>query len=287
MTNWLPGTGISAWSRRRSEVCDTTAAASPAESAPGRRTAAVRAYWEAQPCGTTTAGVSGQAGMSEAWFAAVERERYRAEPFVHSVAQFTRWSGKKVLEIGVGAGADHLQFARAGADLSGVDLTDAAIQITRAHLAAHRLHSDLRRADAEHLPFDDASFDLVYSWGVIHHAPHPELVISEIHRVLRPGGTFLGMLYARHSVVTLKLWARHGLMEGHPLTPFDRLVAAHMESPGTKAYTETEVRKLFAAFSSCSTHRIATEWDRSRLPRRLGALLPDAVGWFIAIEATR
>jgi ubiquinone/menaquinone biosynthesis C-methylase UbiE len=268
-------------------VDDIATAASPAEPASGPRTAAVRAYWEAQPCGTTTPGVSEQPRMSEAWFAAVERDRYRAEPFVHSVAQFTRWSGKKVLEVGVGAGADHLQFARAGAVLSGVDLTEAAIQITRAHLAAHGLHSDLRRADAEHLPFDDASFDVVYSWGVIHHAPHPEAVIAEIHRVLRPEGTFLGMLYARRSVVTLKLWTRHGLMEGHPLTPFDRLVAEHMESPGTKAYTQSEVRKLFAGFSSCSTRRFATEWDRSRLPRRLAALLPDAVGWFIAIEADR
>ena len=249
--------------------------------------AAVQSYWEVQPCGTKEQAVVQERAFSGAWFEAIERERYRHEPFIHSVAQFTRWRGKRVLEIGVGAGADHLQFARAGACVSGVDLTDAAISITRAHLGAYGLSSDLRRADAQHLPFDDASFDLVYSWGVIHHAPSPEAVISEIRRVLRPGGTFLGMLYARRSVVTLKLWARHGLMAGRPFTPLAQLVATHMESPGTKAYTEAEARDLFAAFSSCSTHRLATEWDRSRLIARLGSLLPDAVGWFIAIEARR
>jgi len=268
-------------------VGDSTAAAPRVPSAEGPLSVEVRSYWEARPCGTGAEVVGDHPPLSRAWFAAVERERYRAEPFVHSVAQFTRWSGTKVLEIGVGAGADHLQFARAGAELSGVDLTDAAIQITRAHLAAHGLHSDLRRANAERLPFADASFDLVWSWGVIHHAPHPEMVISEVRRVLRPGGTFLGMLYARRSMVALKLWVRHGLMEGHPLTPLGRLVGAHMESRGTKAYTESEVRDLFAGFASCSTRRIVTEWDRSRLPRRLGSLLPDAVGWFIAIEARR
>jgi SAM-dependent methyltransferase len=224
---------------------------------------------------------------SAEWFHTVERNRYELEPMVHSVAQFTRWAGKRVLEIGVGAGADHLQFARAGADLHGVDLTDAAIETTRAHLAVHGLTSDLRRVDAEHLPFDDASLDLVFSWGVIHHSEHPERIVAEIRRVLRPGGTFLGMLYARRSAVALRLWARHGLMCGRPLRSLADVVASHVESPGTKSYTEREVGAIFAGFTSCSTRRTATVWDRSRLPKPIGSLIPDFLGWFIAIEATR
>src|SRR5205085_1465488 len=82
--------------------------------------------------------------------------------------------------------SDHLQWARAGCLCHGVDLTDAAIETTRAHLALHGLSSDLRRVDAETLPFDDASFDIVWSWGVIHHSEHPERIIAEIRRVLRP-----------------------------------------------------------------------------------------------------
>jgi ubiquinone/menaquinone biosynthesis C-methylase UbiE len=247
----------------------------------------VRSYWEQEPCGTAPWVVGALEAHTAEWFHTVERNRYEQEPMVHSVAQFTRWAGKRVLEIGVGAGADHLQFARTGAELHGVDLTDAAIETTRAHLAVHGLTSDLRRVDAERLPFPDGSFDVVYSWGVIHHSEHPERIIEEIHRVLRPGGVFLGMLYARHSLVALKLWTRHALMRGRPLRTLADVVASHMESPGTKSYTEREVRELFASFSSCSTRRSATVWDRSRFPRRIGAAIPDSLGWFIGIQATR
>lgn len=254
---------------------------------PSDQNAEVRSYWEKEPCGTAGWVVGDLPARSAEWFHTVERSRYVEEPCVPAVAQFTRWHGKSVLEIGVGAGADHLQFARAGADLHGVDLTDAAIETTRAHLALHGLTSDLRRVDAETLPFDDASFDCVYSWGVIHHSEHPERIIAEIRRVLRPGGSFVGMLYARRSVVAFKLWTRNALMRGRPLRSFADVVASHMESPGTKSYTEREVRDLFAGFETCTTRRIATVWDRSRFPRAVGALIPDSLGWFIAIEATR
>jgi SAM-dependent methyltransferase len=246
----------------------------------------VRSYWEREPCGTAEWVVGDLPERSPEWFHKLERSRYEQEPCVASVAQFTRWCGKRVLEIGVGAGADHLQFARAGADLHGVDLTDAAIETTRAHLVLHGLTSDLRRVDAETLPFDDDSFDLVYSWGVIHHSAQPARIIAEIERVLRPGGTFVGMLYARRSVVAFKLWARHALMHRRPFRSLGDVVASHMESPGTKSYTEREVHALFVDFASCSTRRIATVWDRSRLPRSVGAMIPDSLGWFIAIEAT-
>jgi ubiquinone/menaquinone biosynthesis C-methylase UbiE len=249
--------------------------------------AEVRAYWEREPCGTAGWVVGSLPEGSAEWYETVERSRYEQEPCVHSVAQFTRWRGKRVLEVGVGAGADHLQFARAGAVLHGVDLTDAAIETTRSHLALHGLTSDLRRVDAETLPFDSESLDLVYSWGVIHHSAHPERIIAEIHRVLRPGGTFLGMLYARRSVVAFKLWTRHALMRGRPLRSLADVVASHMESPGTKSYTEREVHALFTPFASCSTRRIATVWDRSRFPRPVRAAIPDSLGWFIAVEARR
>ena len=246
----------------------------------------VRAYWEREPCGTAPRVVGDAPVRGPEWFHAVERTRYEEEPFVHSVAQFPRWRDKQVLEIGVGAGADHLQFARAGAELHGVDLTEAAIATTRAHLAMYGLTSDLHRSDAEQLPFDDHSFDLVYSWGVIHHAEHPERIVAEIHRVLRPGGTFLGMLYARRSVVAFKMWFRYGLLRGQPGRGLADVISAHMESPGTRAYTAREVCDLFAEFQSCSTRRIATLWDRSRFPRAIAEVIPDSLGWFIAIDAT-
>jgi ubiquinone/menaquinone biosynthesis C-methylase UbiE len=206
---------------------------------------------------------------------------------VAQVARFSQWRDKELLEIGVGAGADHLGFARAGARTHGVDLTAAAITTTRAHLAVHGLTSDLRRCDAEALPFDDQSFDIVYSWGVIHHSDSPARVVAEIHRVLRPGGLFLGMVYARYSLVAAKVWLRYALATGRPFQSLSKVVADHMESQGTKSYTQQEVRDLFSAFTSCLTRKIATHWDTRHLPAQVRGVIPNAAGWFIVIEAVK
>src|SRR5919197_3248238 len=115
--------------------------------------AAVRAYWEREPCGTSEWIVRGARPHSPEWFAEVEKHRYQQEPHIFAAAQFTRWSGRRLLEIGVGAGCDHLQFARAGALCHGVDLTQSAIETTRRHLALYGFSSELRCADAQSLPF--------------------------------------------------------------------------------------------------------------------------------------
>ena len=156
----------------------------------------VRAYWEEAPCG---AKLSGAPAGSAAFFSETERERYRREPYVPVFADFDRWRGKHVLEIGVGTGVDITRFARAGAHVSGVDQTETGAELTRKRLAAEGLSGDIRAESGERLPFPDASFDLVYSWGVIHHAESPELVMAEAHRVLRPGGELRAMVYNRRS----------------------------------------------------------------------------------------
>jgi 2-polyprenyl-3-methyl-5-hydroxy-6-metoxy-1,4-benzoquinol methylase len=92
-------------------------------------------------------------------------ERYRLEPFILPFANFETWKGKKVLEVGVGLGADHQRFGEAGANLYGIDLTERAVEHTRQRLALFGLSSALSVGDAEHLNFPDGSFDLVYSWG--------------------------------------------------------------------------------------------------------------------------
>ena len=245
----------------------------------------VRSYWEQEPCGTDRAVVGDQSARSPEWFASVESFRYEVEPFIHAVAQFTRHRGKRILEVGVGAGTDHLQWARAGCDCHGVDLTDAGIATTRAHLAVHGLTSNLQRVDAEVLPFPDASFDLVYSWGVIHHSQHPERIIAEIHRVLKPGGVFIGMLYGRRSVTVLHVWIRHALKKGRPFRSFADVVWNHVESIGTKAYTEPELRDLFGAFTPVRTTPLLTINDRAGFPRWLSQFFPARWGWFIAIHA--
>jgi ubiquinone/menaquinone biosynthesis C-methylase UbiE len=247
----------------------------------------VRAYWEAEPCGTWAQVVGDAPSHSREWFERVESHRYALEPFIHSVAQFTRHRGKRVLEVGVGAGTDHLQWARAGCECHGVDLTDAAIETTRRHLAIHGLASDLRRVDAQRLPYEDASMDLVYSWGVIHHAEDPAAIVAEIHRVLKPGGEFVGMLYGRRSLVVLKLWIRHALLAGRPLRTFSDVLWHHMESVGTKAYTLGELEAMFGAFARVRLEPIVTSHDRNRVPRWVVALLPRSWGCFVAIQAQK
>ncbi len=232
---------------------------------------AVREYWDREPCGTGPEVVAGRDRVARGvWYDAIEDFRYTMEPFIHSVAQFTRHRGKELLEIGVGAGTDHLQWARAGAICTGVDLTQAAVALTRDRLAREDLQSNVLVADAESLPLAPAAFDLVYSWGVIHHSAHPDRVVSEIHRVLRPGGRFIVMVYARHSAVAWKQWIRHALLTGHPSMTMSDVLARYMESPGTKAYTTAEVRDLFHEFEDVRIQRLATPYDRRRLPGWLG-----------------
>ncbi|MFN0305909.1 MAG: class I SAM-dependent methyltransferase [Burkholderiales bacterium] len=247
----------------------------------------MRAFWEPEPCGTARHITDGFEPYSREWFEGIEEHRYRVEPMIPAVARFESRRGKSVLEVGVGAGTDHLQWARAGCKCFGVDLTDAAIDTTRRRLALYGFTSTLRKLDAEHLPFDDAMFDVVYSWGVIHHAEDPNAIIAEVRRVLRPGGRFIGMVYGRHSLVAFKHWVRHGLLRGRPLRTWADVIWHHMESPGTKAYTVSEVDQMLSAFNARSVRPFATSYDVARLPGWFARFLPNRWGWFIAFEVTR
>ena len=146
-------------------------------------------------------------------------------------------------------GTDFVQFARAGANAAGVDLTEAAVELVRKRLELEGLPAVVRTGDAESFPSQTTSFDLVYSWGVLHHTPNTERAIGEVRRVLRAGGEARLMLYSRRSWVALGAWLRYGLARGKPWLSFTDVLAAHMESPGTKAYTDAELRAMFRGFS--------------------------------------
>jgi SAM-dependent methyltransferase len=166
-------------------------------------------------------------------------------------------------------------------------LTDAAIDITRERLACYGLHSTLRRVDAEILPFPDASFDVVYSWGVIHHSERPEAIVAEVHRVLRPGGVFVGMVYARYSPAVYKLWIRRALLRGRPWRSLADVVWHDVESIGTKAYTAAEVRTLLDRFERIELLRTITPYDTSGFPAVLSRFFPAGWGWNIGFRAYR
>ena len=163
-------------------------------------------------------------------------------------ARFHESRGQSVLEIGVGLGADHQQFAQFCASLTGIDLTQRAIDHTRTRLHAFGLTSDLFVSDAENLPFLDESFDIVYSWGVLHHSPDTPRAIKRAHRVLKQGGVARIMIYHKWSVVGFMLWLRYGLFSLRPFRRLDDIYASYLESPGTKAYSRAEALKLFDDF---------------------------------------
>ncbi len=123
------------------------------------------------------------------------------------------------------------------------------------------LVSDLSEGDAEKLPYDDASFDVVYSWGVIHHSPNTALAAREIIRVLRPGGSFRVMVYHTWSLVGLMLWLRYGLGRGKPFISPAHIYATYLESPGTKAYTCQQAKALFSGASNLVTRVELTHGD--------------------------
>jgi SAM-dependent methyltransferase len=194
------------------------------------------------------------------------RTRYELEPYIFDFARFADARDKDVLEIGVGMGVDHLEWAKPSPrSLTGIDLTPRAIELTQARLDAYELTSRLECGDAEQLPFADNSFDIVYSWGVLHHSPDTPRAIGEVYRVLRPGGVARVMIYHYWSITGYLLWLRYGLVAGRSLSD---VYAKYLESPGTKAYTIKEAEVMFRDFSAVSS--------RSQLS--FGDLLQGAVG---------
>lgn len=244
----------------------------------------VRAFWQAHPCGTKFADAE---PGSPKFYELVEAHRYAKEWHIPAAADFASSSGLRVLEIGCGLGTDGAQFAKAGADYTGVDLTEAAVDLARKRFAVSALPGRFKLADAENLEFENESFDLVYSHGVLHHTPNTARAVSEIWRVLRPGGRALVMLYHRDSYnyrVNISVLRRAGarlLRSESGISLVHRLTGEPVESlreharllhegeenylkpdeflnqntdgagnPLARVYSRKEARELFKAFSN-------------------------------------
>ncbi len=217
----------------------------------------VSEFWNRAACGEELY----LAGLDRAGYEAQARARYELEPYIPEFARFEETCGLRVLEIGVGLGADHQRFAEAGADLSGVDLTPRAIEHTRRRLVLFGLTPKLAVGDAETLCFPNERFDLVYSWGVLHHTPDTPRAIAEVWRVLKPGGCARIMLYHKWSLVGLMLWVRFALLVLRPWRTLPYVYAHYLESPGTKAYSVAEARQLFSAFRDVQIRVVLTHGD--------------------------
>ncbi len=203
----------------------------------------VREHWEAETCGTRY----GDGTDRLTWFREIARTRYELEPYIADFARFSEAQGKTVLEIGVGAGSDFLQWCGHAEHATGVDLTEAGIGLTRERLtleAVPETRFTLRTADAEALPFADNAFDIAYSWGVLHHTPGTARAYSEVARVLKPDGQMRTMVYHVYSWTALMLYLVHGIAKGRPGLGLKGAVFQHLESPGTKTYSLVEAKTL-------------------------------------------
>lgn len=218
---------------------------------------AVAAHWEHEPCGIRGLVRSDR----RSFFRAVEAERYVFEPYIERFAGFSEGRDARVLEIGVGAGSDYARWLRSGARAVGIDLTQAAVALTREHAEVEGLTPVLARTDCERLPFRSESFDTVYSYGVIHHSPDTRAAVAEIYRVLKPGGTAKVMIYHAQSITGLMLWTVHCFLKLRPWKSPRWAVANFLESPGTKVYTRREAATLFDTFSVVQTETVLGSGD--------------------------
>jgi len=244
----------------------------------------IRSFWNAHPCGEDLVGGGYDEDLA-AFFAKYDAFRYRTEGHILGCLDALALDGKKVLEIGLGQGADSEQLIRRGAAYTGVDLTPESIERVTARFRLRDLPYDaLVNGSALELPFPDDSFDLVYSHGVLHHIPDIRTAQAEIHRVLKPGGELVAMLYARRSVnylLSIKILRRVGLAgllalgmepEGK-IGDHVRLAKAHgplaylrmrnfihrstdgPHNPYAKVYGLREVREDFPKFTITRSHR--------------------------------
>ena len=284
----------------------------------------VRAFWQEHPCGTKFSAA--ELGTRE-FFDRIEAHRYGKEWHIPAAANFDSTRGLKVLEIGCGLGTDGAQFAKAGADYTGIDLTEASIELARKRFELAGLKGEFRVADAEQLDFADETFDLVYSHGVLHHTPDIEAAVREIYRVLKPGGRAMVMLYHRGSYnyrigIRVLRRAGAGLLKSesgiklvHTLTgePIDslrehaQLANANGNSsaddflsqstdgagnPLARVYSRREAQQLFRDFRQVELrayflNKRFIPLIGNLLPRSIESALASRWGWHLWIYATK
>lgn len=193
---------------------------------------AIRRYWDSHLHDEEV--VSSPVG-SPGFFEELERYRFGKLPYLSDLIDFQSYEGMEVLEVGCGAGIDLARFARSGAQVFGVDLSVEAIKLARRNFELQGLVGSFGVVDGEGMPFKAGSFDAVYSHGVVPYTADAERMVSEMHRVLRPGGTAVSMAYNRRSWLN---W----------LSTLTKTPPQHREAPVYRMHTKSEFGELFKPF---------------------------------------
>ena len=264
----------------------------------------VRQFWNASPCNLHH---SPKPVGTREYFDEVEARKYMVEPHIPQFADFERWRGKKVLEIGCGIGTDTINFARHGAQVTAVDLTEKSLEVARSRAQVFGLEDSIRfyQANAENLsatvPVE--AYDLIYSFGVIHHTPHPENVLDELRKYVKPDSTVKIMVYNRWSWKVL--WILFGYGKGK-FWKLNRLIAEYSEAqtgcPVTYSYSRTAGKQLLEEHGYRTTdaavdhifafeiseyvrYRYKQVWYFRWMPRFLFRALERFFGWHLCLTA--
>ena len=249
--------------------------------------------WSADPAGAR--GVEGHELGTPESFRRIEEYRYREQPWMRETFHFERCRGMRLLEIGVGLGTDHIQFARAGARLTGIDLTPRCVDLTRLRLEQEGFEPQVSVMDAQQLDFPDGSFDVVYSFGVLHHTASAARAFAEARRVLRPGGRFIGALYNKRSFFMARvLFERYLYREYRTETWTERLSRIEYSSSGARPYVrlftrrELERELLEAGFGRVGITRRHLGLGRytASFPRAVERIGGRVVGWYLVHDAS-
>jgi SAM-dependent methyltransferase len=262
----------------------------------------VREYWNARPCNIRH---SPKPIGTREYFDDVERRKYFVEPHIPEFAEFARWSERSVLEIGCGIGTDTVRFARAGANVTAVELSDESAAIARQRVAVFDLGDrvQIRVGNAEELPaiVPPQRFDLVYSFGVIHHSPNPARIVEHIRSYMDATSELRLMVYARVSYKLFWIMKEEGVWD---MSRIDELIARNSEAqtgcPVTYTYTDDSVRELLAGFTVTNVRKAHIfTWDIDAYRRyeykkaREWATVSDAelailereLGWHLLVRA--
>ena len=195
----------------------------------------VRTYWDDRPCNLRHS--EKEVGTQE-YFDEVERKRYTAEPHIPSFAGFSDTNGKKVLEVGCGMATEGINFARSGATYTGTDLSTESLDLAKKRFKVYNEKGNFYLGNSEELssfvPVE--TYDLIYSFGVIHHSPYPERIISEIKKYMNKDSVLKIMLYAKDS------WKNYMIEAGHDQPE------AQYGCPIANTYTNDEGRELLDGF---------------------------------------
>jgi 2-polyprenyl-3-methyl-5-hydroxy-6-metoxy-1,4-benzoquinol methylase len=192
----------------------------------------IRAYWNTH---IHDLEIATQPAGTAAFFRELADYRFDKLRYLPQVIDFSAYQGKRLLEVGCGVGIDLVCFARAGAIVTGVDLAEVCIDLARKNCAQDGLTADLRVMNGEDLEFEDSSFDVAYAHGVLQYTADAQKMINELHRVLRPGGEAILMVYNRYSWLNL-------------LSKLMKVGLEHEDAPVLRLYSIKQFRNLLAPF---------------------------------------